>query len=386
MDISLDDTVETSEITDTSNYEDKNENNNAKDTDKEKKLVDSGREMCPIDSENNKEQLEDLSSELSENKNSRKTDESQPVDSGGEMRLIHLQKNERQLEDDSSEFSENENSEKTEESQTVDSGGEMCPIDSHKNEKQLEDKTVKPVETHTAEENKQDLSDRPTSTAKNLITTSDGSFRNNFKVSGHSSVDKEGDRVTLGAAPSLSSLMDGSSGYASEMRNISVDLNRNDNRSDETQNIVGSSVSNNMVAMEHRPDPSSIQEYDNDQMNQLIYSAQGVDPIVKPDSFDFNGVQDEASDQYHSIGQVACEQETYCDQRFPRVQRSSSSSGITLSDPGNDGRSQSSTFTDILQNQETFPTEDEFDANITNLAIPQSNATNCNIQRSGLGR
>jgi hypothetical protein len=35
MDISLDDTVETSEITDTSNYEDKNENNNAKDTDKE---------------------------------------------------------------------------------------------------------------------------------------------------------------------------------------------------------------------------------------------------------------------------------------------------------------------------------------------------------------
>jgi hypothetical protein len=30
MDISLDDTVETSEITDTSNYEDKNENNNAK--------------------------------------------------------------------------------------------------------------------------------------------------------------------------------------------------------------------------------------------------------------------------------------------------------------------------------------------------------------------
>jgi hypothetical protein len=35
--------------------------------------------MCPIDSENNKEQLEDLSSELSENKNSRKTDESPPV-------------------------------------------------------------------------------------------------------------------------------------------------------------------------------------------------------------------------------------------------------------------------------------------------------------------
>jgi hypothetical protein len=46
--------------------------------------------MCPIDSENNKEQLEDLSSELSENKNSRKTDESQPVDSGGEMRLISI--------------------------------------------------------------------------------------------------------------------------------------------------------------------------------------------------------------------------------------------------------------------------------------------------------
>jgi hypothetical protein len=344
MDISLDDTVETSEITDTSNYEDKNENNNAKDTDKEKKLVDSGREMCPIDSENNKEQLEDLSSKLSENKNSRKTDESQPVDFGGEMLTIHLQKNERRL----------------------------------------EDKTVKPVETHTAEENKQDLSDRPTSTAKNLITTSDGSFKNdNFKVSGHSSVDKEGDRVTLGAAPSLSSLMDGSSGYASGMRNISVDLNRSDNRSHKTENIVGSSVSNNMVAMEHRPDPSSIQEY---QMNQLIYSAQGIDPIVKPDSFDFNRVQDESSDQYHSIGQVACEQETYCDQSFPRVQRSSSFSGITLSDPGNDGRSQSSTFTDILQNQETFPTEDEFDANITNLVIPQSNATNCNIQRSGLGR
>jgi hypothetical protein len=60
-----------------------------------------------------------------------------------------------------------------------------------------------------------------------------------------------------------------------------------------------------MVAMEHRPDPSSIQEYHNDQMNQLIYSAQGVDPIVKPDSFDFNRVQDESSDQYHSIGQVA---------------------------------------------------------------------------------
>jgi hypothetical protein len=340
MDISLDDTVETSEITDTSNYEDKNENNNAKDTDKEKKLVDSGREMCPIDSENNKEQLEDLSSELSENKNSRKTDESQPVDSGGEMRPIHLQKNERQLEDDSSEFSENENSGKTEESQTVDSGGEMCPIDSHKNEKQLEDKTVKPVETHTAEE--------------------------------------EGNRVTLGAAPSLSSLMDGSSGYDSGMRNISVDLNRNDNHSHETENIVGSSVSNNMVAMEHRPGPNSTQEYHNDQMNQLINSAQGVNPIVKPDSFDF--------DQYHSIGQVACEQETYCDQRFPRVQRSSSSSGITLSDPGHDGRSQSSTFTDILQNQETFPTEDEFDANITNLVIPQSNATNSNIQRSGLGR
>ena len=396
MDISLDDAVETSESTDTSNYEDKNENNNAKDTDKEKKLVDSGREMCPIDSENIKEQLEDLSSELSENKNSRKTEESQPVDSGGEMHPIHLQKNERQLEDDSSEFSENENSGKTEESQTVDSGGEMCPIDSHKNEKQLDDLSfenseieslVKPVETQTAEENKQDLSDRPTSTAKNLITTSDGSFKNdNFKVCIHLSVDKEGDRVTLGAAPSLSSLMDGSSGYASGMRNISVDLNRNDNRSHEAENIVGSSVSNNMVAMEHRPDPSSIQEYDNDQMNQLIYSAQGIDPIVKPDSFDFKRVQDEASDQYHSIGQVACEQEAYCDQRFPRVQRLSSSSGITLSDPGHDGRSQSSTFTDILQNQETFPTEDEFDANITNLVIPQSNATNSNIQRSRLGR
>lgn len=153
-------------------------------------------------------------------------------------------------------------------------------------------------------------------------------------------------------------------------------------------------------------------------------------------------------DQYHSIGQVACEQETYCDQQFPRDQRSSSPSGITLSDPGHDGRSQSSTFTDVLQNQETFPNEDGVDANIRNvhikkkecfqdmnkdaqlqrdqinsemgscqestnnsqiniyrassekevdvqrssrcqslpLLIPQSNAANCSIQRSGMGR
>jgi hypothetical protein len=64
--------------------------------------------MRLIHLQKNERQLEDDSSEFSENENSEKTDESQPVDSGGEMRLIHLQKNERQLEDDSSEFSENE--------------------------------------------------------------------------------------------------------------------------------------------------------------------------------------------------------------------------------------------------------------------------------------
>ena len=424
MDISLDDTVETSESTDTSNYEDKNENNNAKDTDKEKKLVDSGREMCPIDSKN----IKDLSSELSENKNSRKTDESQPVDSGGEMRPIDSQKNEKQLDDFSFENSEIES-------------------------------PVKPVETHTVEENKQELllSDRPT---KNLITTSDGSFKNeNFKVGGHSSMDKEGDSLTLEAAPSLSSLMDGSSGYAYGMRNISLDLNRDDNRSHEAENIVGSSVSYNMVAREHRPGPSSTQEYHDDQMSQGVY------PIGKPDSFDFKRVQDESSDQYHWIGQVACEQETYCDQQFPRVQRSSSPSGITHSDPGHvDGvdtnitnayKKKKECIQDVAENAQltghqidsgeysnqmspccsvnsvthieeeiyrrhparlpthvcqepcidhdcptnnaqiyTYPASSEKEDKIQRssrceylpVVIPQSNATNCNIQRSGMGR
>jgi len=158
------------------------------------------------------------------------------VDSGGEMYPIDSQTNEKQL-DVSSEFSENENSGKTEESQPVDSG-------------------------------------------------SDGSFKNNnFKVDGHSSKDKEGDSLTLESAPSLSSLIGGSFGYASGIQIMGVDLARHDNRYEDTDNVGGSSVGNNMVAMEHRPGPSSIQEYRDDQVNQLLYGAQGVDPIVKPDSF-----------------------------------------------------------------------------------------------------
>lgn len=362
-DISLDDgqTEETSESTETgtSSYEDKNENNNAsssnmnrenvilvlgKDTDKKKKHVDSGRD---------KEQLEDLSSELSENKNSGKTDVSQPADSGGETFSIHLQKNERQLEDASSEFSENENSRKIEESQPVDSGGEICKIDSKKNEKQS---------SYLSSECSKYKNSRKNEKSQPVDSGSEGSFKNdNFKVDGHSSMDKEGDSLALESAPSLSSLMGESSGYASGKQIMSFDLNRDDNRSHDTENIGGSSVSNNMVAMEHIPGPRSIQEYGDDHVNQLSYGAQGVNPIVKPDSFDFNRDQGESFDQYQ-----ACEQKTYCDQQFPRDQRSSSPFGITLSDPGHVGRSQSSTFVDILQNEETFPTVDGVDVNITN--------------------
>lgn len=399
-DISLDDgpTKETLESTDTSNYEDKTENSNAKDTDKGKKLIDSGIKMCPIDSENDKEPLEDLSSVLSENKNSGKTEESQPVrgDSGSEMCQIDSENNKEQLEDLSSELSENKYSEKTEESEPVrgDSGGEMCPIDSQNNERQLEDissvfsvneisgktKESQPVDSGgemcliDSQKYERQLEALSSEFSENEISEKTEKSQTQTVDCGGKMcpIDKEGDNLTLEYAPNLqddlSILMDGSSGYASGIQIMSVELARHDNHGD-TDNVGGSSGGNNMVgnAMEHRPDPSSIQEYD--QLNQLLNNTQGVDHIVKPDSFDFNRVQDESYDQYHSIGQVAYEQENYCDQQFSRVQRSSSSSGITLPCPEHDGRSQRSTFTDSLQKQETFPTEDVVDANITNTHI-----------------
>ena len=144
-------------------------------------------------------------------------------DTDKENKLVDSQTNEKQLGDGSYEFSENKISRKSEESQTVDSGSEIW-----KNEKQSND----------------------------LITTSGGSLK--------------GDSLTLESVPNLqdlSSLISGSTGY----------LNSDDNHSHDTENIVGSSVSNNMVAMEHRPGPSSIQEFHDDQ---------GSDPIFKPDSFD----------------------------------------------------------------------------------------------------
>ena len=283
---------------------------------------------------------------------------------------------------------------KSDESQPVDSGDEMCKIDSEKNEKQCNDlsfenneieSSVKPVETDTAEENKQELllSDGPTiSTAKNPITIADGSLHSFHELPlsskhDHSSVGKEGDSFTLpivelksvpNLSDDLSSLIDGSSGYASGTQTISVDLTRHDNCHENIDNVGGSSVGNNMVAIEHRPGPSSIQEYRDDQVNQLLYDAQAVDSIVKPDSFDFNRPRDEFLNLDCSIGQEACEQESNCEQQFPWLQRSSSPSANTLSDPGH-VRSQSSTFADILQNQGTFPTEEGVGANITNTHI-----------------
>ena len=500
MDISLDEcpTVETSESTDTFNHEEKNEYDNASSykysrKSDESQPVDSGGEMCPIDSQANEKQLEDVSSEFSEKensgkteesqtvdsggemcaidseknekqssylssecskyKNSRKNEESQPVNSGGEMCPIDSQANEKQLEDVSSEFSEKENSGKTEESQTVDSGGEMCAIDSEKNEKQS---------SYLSSECSKYKNSRKIEESQPVDSGSDESFKNdNLKVDSHSSMDKEGDSLTL----SLSSLIDGSSGYASGRQIMSVDLNRDDSHSHDTENIGGSSVSNNMVAMEHISGPRSIQEYGDDHVNQILYDAQGVNPIVKPDSFDFNRSQDESFDQYHSIGQVACEQETYCDQRFPRDQRSSSPSGITHSDPGHvDGvdanitnayKKKKECIQDMAENAQltghqidsgeysnqmspccsvnsvthieeeiyrrhparlpthvcqepcidhdcptnnaqiyTYPASSEKEDKIQRssrcqslpLVIPQSNATNCNIQRSGIGR